>query len=137
MIKSEPLHKLTEQFEFVPQAIIAAPVYELTKRFGGEIEKGQDDLDSYEGSGASIYGTPFTIMHYSGHPDFTSTIYLPFEIQKVNEITRIIVQITKELGVADIVKWQRKDELSYWRPIQYLVTMLSELRWRFFGHFDR
>jgi hypothetical protein len=110
MIKSESLHNLLEQFEFVPQAIISAPVYELAKRYGGNIEKGQDDLDWYEGSGGSIYGTPFALMHYRGHPDFTSTIYLPFEIQKVDEITKTILKITDELDVKDKIEWQRKDE---------------------------
>lgn len=111
MIKSEPLHELLARFEFVPQAIVAVPVYELVKRYGGEIEKGTDDFDSYEGSGASLQGMPFTVMHYRGHPEHTSTIYLPFEIQDVKQITAAIGKITSALDIENKIKWQRLDEL--------------------------
>lgn len=112
MIKSLPLKKLLHEIEFVPQAIISEPVVELAKRYGGEIEKGADDFDFYEGSGALIDGTPFAIMHYQGHPKLTSTIYLPFDIQDVKEISKIIFHIASELKLFGKIQWQREDELK-------------------------
>jgi hypothetical protein len=110
MIKSLPLNKLLQEIDFVPQAIVAANVFDLAKRYGGEIEKGSDDFDSYEGSGAQIDGTPFAIMHYRGHPQRTSTIYLPFDIQDVKKITEIIFHIASELRFVDKIQWQRLDD---------------------------
>jgi hypothetical protein len=138
MIKSASLPKLLEQYEFVPQAIIAATVNELAKRYGGKVEKGRDDLDWYEGSGGLIYGTryavmPFTLMHYDGHPDSTSTIYLPFELQKLDEITTIILQISKELGVAQEIKWQRKDEFKIRARVLRLTAAVNNIRALLFG----
>ena len=111
MIKPAYLHEMIHRYEFVPQAIIAEPVYELAKRFGSTVENGYDDLDEYQGAAAWLDSLPFTVMQYKGHPRNTSTIYLPFDIREVDEITKIISRITSELKVPPkLVRWQRKDD---------------------------
>jgi hypothetical protein len=116
MIKPFPLHKLVHEHDFVPQALIAFPVWELAKRFGAEIEKGDDDLDYYIGAGAILDDEiPFTVMYYMGHPENTSTIYLPFELKNVEYITKIIGSIAMELKLPKTsIKWQRKDGVKFW-----------------------
>jgi hypothetical protein len=110
MIKPVPLHMIIDQYEFVPQAIIAETVYELAKRFGSTVEKGHDDLDEYQGTAAWVDEFPFTVMHHRGHPTDTSTIYLPFEIADVDEITDIVSRIASELKLSPkSVTWQRKN----------------------------
>ena len=110
MIRPEPLHNMINKTEFVPQAVIAETVYELAKRFGSEVEEGEDDFDKYEGAAAWLDGFAFAVMHYRGHPKNTSTIYLPFEIHDVEKITLIISRIILELKVSpDLITWQRKD----------------------------
>ena|SRR5258708_16591511 len=114
MIKPAALHKLIREYEFVPQAIIEEPVLELARRFGSEVEKGHDDFDEYLGAAAWLDGTPFAVMHYKGHPKNTSTIYLPFEINDVNDITEIVSRIASELKLAEkSISWQRKDNFAF------------------------
>jgi hypothetical protein len=111
MIKPAYLHKMIHEYELVPQAIIAEPVDALAKRVGSKLEKGQDDLDEYQGAAAWLDGLPFAVMHYRGHPENLSTIYLPFDIREVDKITEIISRITAELKVPpSLIKWQRKDD---------------------------
>jgi hypothetical protein len=109
-IKPVPLHIMIDQYDFVPQAIIAETVHELAKRCGCDVENGQDDLDAYQGAAAWLDGFPFALMHYRGHPTDTSTIYLPFDIGDVDTITDIVSRIVSELKVSPkSVTWQRKD----------------------------
>ncbi len=115
MIKPFSLHKLIHEHEFVPQALIAEPLDELVKRFGSEIEKGSDDFDTYVGAGGLLdERVPFALMHYGGHPKGTSTIYLPFEYNDVENIMKIIYLIVSELKIPDAyIKWQRKDGVNF------------------------
>jgi hypothetical protein len=49
-------------------------------------------------------------MHYTGHPKDTSTIYLPFNIRDVDEISALISRIVSELEISTkMITWQRKD----------------------------
>jgi hypothetical protein len=110
MIKPVPLHLMIDQYEFVPQAIIAETVHELAKRFGSDVENGHDDLDEYQGAAAWLDEFPFAVMHYRGHPTNTSTIYLPFDIGDVDKITDIVSRIASELKLSSkSITWQRKD----------------------------
>jgi hypothetical protein len=111
MIKQVPLKEMIYMFEFVPQAIVALPIDEIVKQFGWDVEKGHDDLDDYFGAAAWLDGVhPFTVMHYRGHPEDTSTIYLPFNIREAEKITHLINRIASELKLpAKKITWQRKD----------------------------
>jgi hypothetical protein len=111
MIKPVPLHTMIDQYEFVPQAIIAETVDELAKRFGSGVEKGHDNLDEYQGAAAWLDELPFTVMHYRGHPKDTSTIYLPLDIVDVGNITDIVSRIASELELSsNSIIWQRKND---------------------------
>jgi hypothetical protein len=110
MIRPVPFHMMINKTEFVPQAIIAEAVSDFARRFGSDVEAGKDDFDEYEGVAAWLDDLPFTVMHYRGHPKNTSTIYLPFDIHDVKEITDMICRIALELKLPpNLIKWQRKD----------------------------
>jgi hypothetical protein len=110
MIKQVPLKEMFSRFEFVPQAIVALPVNEIIEQFGWHGEKGHDDLDEYFGAAAWLEGVPFTVMHYRGHPEDTSTIYLPFDIRETDKITHLISRIASEMKLPSTkITWQRKD----------------------------
>jgi len=110
MIKPIPLLEVVSRYHFVPQDVIREGVVELAKRFGLKVWEGEDDLDTYEGAAAVFDGLPFTVMHYRGHPENTSTIYLPFEIKDVEVIAKIISSIAAQLKLSpEVIVWQRKD----------------------------
>ena len=111
MIKQGSLEEMIYKFELVPQAIVALPVERIAKQLGLVIEKGHDDFDEYFGAAAWLDGVqPFTVMHYRGHPEDTSTIYLPFNIRDTDKITALIGRIASELKLPPkTITWQRKD----------------------------
>ena len=113
MIKPGSLHQAIQEREFVPQAILAEEIYSLAERIHSKVEKGKDSLDFYMGTAGWLDGLLFTVMHYRGHPPSTSTIYLPFEIHDVNEITKILSRLIAEFGLPKKkIIWQRKDDLK-------------------------
>jgi hypothetical protein len=111
MIKPAPLNELIRDYEFVPQAMIDEPIANLVKRSGLKTEEGLDGFDNYVGVAGWLDEIPFTVMHYSGHPKNTSTLYLPFEIKDVAKITGIISRLALELKFDQSISWQRKDGL--------------------------
>jgi hypothetical protein len=117
MIAQLPLHELLQKAEVVPQAIIAETIDVLAERLGFKVEKGDDDFDEYEGCGSFLAqaNCSFALMHYKGHPPGTTTLYLPFEIEDVDQITAIVAQIATELDVHSKLLWQRKDGPDSWR----------------------
>jgi hypothetical protein len=112
MIKQASLEEMIYKFDFVPQATVALPVQQIGKQLGWVIEKGHDDFDEYFGAAAWLDGAePFTVLHYKGHPENTSTIYLPLHIREIEEITDVIRRIASELKLpAKKITWQRKDD---------------------------
>jgi hypothetical protein len=115
MIRPLPLEKVLGGRELVPQALIELPIWDLAKRLHAELEKGSDDFDNYFGAGAILDDqVPFAVMHYSGHPKDTSTIYLEFDLKETDVISKIISMIVSELKLpVDAIKWQRKDGLKF------------------------
>lgn len=110
MIRPAELHSLLAQNDFVPQAIVAMDIDYFADRFGAQIVTDLDDLDHFVGVAYLLGSLPFTVMHYAGHPDGTSTIYLPQEISDLGKINEIIRQITAAFKLPDqSVQWQRKD----------------------------
>jgi hypothetical protein len=113
MLKTYPLDQAMGEFDFVPQAVLAEDFFVLAKHNKLKFEKGHDDLDYYVGAAAVLDDLVFTVMHYDGHPPHTSTIYLPFDIRDVNEVTKSILRITKELGLTEkSLLWQRNGEFK-------------------------
>jgi hypothetical protein len=111
MIKAADLHDVWGDKDFVPQAVLGVDVFVLADRFKLKVVKAHDDLDEYIGIGCwlSDFGLPFAVKHYAGHPEHTSTIYLPYEIQDVGKITDIIHSIAKDFDLSEKqIIWQRK-----------------------------
>jgi hypothetical protein len=96
--------------ELVPQAIINRPVASLVAG-RGELVRGVDDFDSYEGASFVLDGVlPFAIRRYRGFPEDTSTIYLDKSITDVERITTIVSRIIREFRLSeDALGWQRRD----------------------------
>lgn len=95
----------------IPQAIFAQPVVFFENRHAIHFVEGHDDLDSYLGALLSLNDSlPFALRHYPGHPANTTTLYLAKEISGIEEISRIVEAIAKELGIPrDGIQWQRSD----------------------------
>jgi hypothetical protein len=128
MITPFPLSKILSEHEFVPQALIGRPIWDLAKRFGAEVEEGSDNFDNYQGAGAVFDDNiPFVVMHYVGHPKDTSTIYLQFDINDVHRISTIISAIISELKVpVEAVKWQRENGVS-WSDTEVALTPKAKI----------
>ncbi len=110
MFQQIPLEELAGT-ELLAQAIIARPISYFSDALGIQIAKGVDDFDEFEGAALRLNGNlPFALKHYAGHPDETTTIYLPYTINDVAQITAIIRRIAEELHIAHIwIAWQRMD----------------------------
>jgi hypothetical protein len=110
MIRTIDLDEL--KGDMLPQAVVNLPVSYFAERFGGHLEKGHDELDYFEGTGFVLDGIlPFAMKHYRGHPGGTSTIYLPFSIQRVEMISDIVGRIASAMGFpTGAIIWQRADD---------------------------
>jgi hypothetical protein len=99
------------KLDLIPQAIISRPLSYFKEKFMVEIVQGKDDLDVFEGAAMVVDDRlPFALKHYPGYPDNTTTIYLTHELTDIQEITRIIRMIVRELGLPkEAVSWQRSD----------------------------
>jgi hypothetical protein len=113
MIKRADLHELMKKIDFVPQAIIGRDIFELAKRFDFEPIKGHDNLDEFYGAAFVLDELPpFALMQYRGHPKDTSTIYLPYEVDSIEYISKVLDRIISELKLSDKLVWQRSDDLK-------------------------
>jgi hypothetical protein len=109
----QPETVIPSNVDFIPQAILQRDIEQVAKALDVGIENGWDDLDSFkEVTFVSDFGSvPVAIRHYAGHPTGTTTIYLPFQINDIDLITRIISFIVERLHfTAEDVYWQRKDD---------------------------
>jgi hypothetical protein len=94
--------------DLVPQAEIALPVKEVVGE-RARIVPGEDGLDRYEGSSFRLDDLLFAVRHYRGHPRDTATLYMERRVRDVEEITRLIRKILKELHVpVSALTWERK-----------------------------
>jgi hypothetical protein len=111
MFKQIPLEELAGT-ELLPQAIIARPISYFSDTLGIQISKSADDFDEFEGAALRLNGElSFALKHYAGYPDETTTIYLPYTIRDVAQITAAIRRIAKELHIASVwIAWQRMDD---------------------------
>jgi len=97
--------------EMIPQAIFAQPVSFFEGRHAIHFVEAHDDLDSYLGAALALNDSlPFALRHYRGHPENTTTLYLAKEISDIEEISRLVAAIAKELSIPrDRIEWQRSD----------------------------
>jgi hypothetical protein len=99
---------------WVPQATIKVPVEVLEKDYGLHFSEGWDDLDIYLGTDLlHVNGQPYVLRHYRGEPLNEVGLYLPFEVRDVNEITKVVSAVLKQLRVSpNTVTWQRASASS-------------------------
>jgi len=74
-----------------------------------------DDLDEYEVASFQIGNRAnFDLRKYAGHRNFTTSLYLPFEITDEAEITDCVEEITVEFKLpATAVAWRRGMAFRY------------------------
>ncbi len=102
--------------ELVPQAIVARPISYFEKSLGISFVKDRDDLDEFEGAALLINDKlHLALKHYPGYPADTTTIYLPYEINDLAQITEIIRLVADELHISSAwigfpLAWQRSDD---------------------------
>jgi hypothetical protein len=102
-----------DSIEWIPQAILRVPVDYFTKKCGLFFFKREDELDEYEGANLQLPdGRPYALRHYKGYPAGTVTIYLPFEVTDVVEISSWVRAITDTWNLPPtVVQWERQDGL--------------------------
>lgn len=103
-----------DKVDLVPQAILSRPISFFQSR-GIMFVQGYDDLDAYLGAALSLNDElPFALKHYRGYPDDTTTVYLPGNVENVDEITRIVQRIVTALELSrDAISWQRADNPEF------------------------
>jgi hypothetical protein len=104
----EPIKSLS--VDVVPQAVVGLPIYKIVGQ-KGEILKGSDDFDSFEGAFFKLNNSiEIAVRHYRGHPRNTTTIYVDRKHSDVKQITLIVHQILDAFNVPrTALQWQRSD----------------------------
>jgi hypothetical protein len=109
MIRQIPLRHIARE-DYVPQAIISRPIEELASKAGIKLFQDYDDLDEFVGAGFEVDGAKVAMLHYTGHPKDTTTIYFPYDVGSIETITRLIALIVAELELPEkAIKWQRAE----------------------------
>lgn len=99
--------------DFLPHAILGLSVHEAIRTSKAAVESGSDKFDAFDEGVALLLDerVPFVLMHYSGHPDGTSTVYLPPSIQDLDTITQTVADIVSGLRLDEgALRWQRADD---------------------------
>src|SRR5216683_2372107 len=93
------------EYEVVPQAIFWRPL----SYFATSLREDEDGLDFFRAASFTIDNEiNFDLRKYRGHPDYTVTVYLSFEIESLSEILKIIEFIVTEMVVPSYaVGWRR------------------------------
>ena len=100
-----------DSIEWVPQAILNVPVNYFVRQRGLLFYEGADELDVYEGANLQLSdGQPYVLRHYRGYPADTVAIYLPFEVQDIDEISASIQAIIAYWRLPhSAIRWERRD----------------------------
>lgn len=111
MYKPVPLSWLDGK-ELIPQAIIDRPISHFAERFKLSFTRGHDDFDRYDAAAIQLNdGLVFELKRYAGYPDNTTTIYLPYDINSIEQISNVISMITSEFNIPrSWISWQRSDD---------------------------
>lgn len=106
-----PIRDVLYNHSLVPQAVIGKPVSYFENNMKLHFVRDHDEFDDYEGAAFRLNGRlVFTIMHYKGHPRDTTTVYLPYAISDINQITETIYTILAALNLErNVLLWQRAD----------------------------
>jgi hypothetical protein len=93
------------EYEVVPHAIFWRPL----PYFATSIREDEDGLDIFRAASFIIDNSiNFDFRHYRGHPDYTVTVYLPFDVEALSEILKIIGLILTEMALPEyVVAWRR------------------------------
>ena len=99
--------------DVVPQAILWRPL----KYFTFIIRDGQDELDLFKGASFAIGNDiRFDLRVYRGHPnpEYTVTVYLPYEVTDEKQISETLDRIIKEMLIPlTAVAWRRGQPFEY------------------------
>jgi hypothetical protein len=95
----------------VPQAILWRPM----EYFTGAYREESDDLDSYKVASFQLGNRAvFDLRNYAGHPPFTTSLYLAFEMHDEGEIVECVETIIFELHLPETaVAWKRGLPFEY------------------------
>jgi hypothetical protein len=105
------LNSVKEQVELLPQAVLGRPISHFALRM--PVVEGHDDFDKFQGAALLLNGERLALIHYAGHPSDTVTVYLPWYIRDVDQITTIIGRLVEELDLPrEAIIWQRADDPS-------------------------
>jgi hypothetical protein len=110
MIRPIAFRAAAKEHEFVPQATFGVPPAYFEAR-GLEFVSDIDDLDYFEGTAFLLEGNPVALMHYRGHSDGTTTMYLPEPYADVRLNSEIVGMLRREFGLPrQAILWQRSVE---------------------------
>ena len=98
------------QFELVPHAVIKKPIKYFTEGYQVYTVCNCDDLDYYEGASLNLPdGMEYALKTYRGVPQDTTTIYLPFELRDLDQITNKIREILAIYNLTEQdLEWERR-----------------------------
>jgi hypothetical protein len=104
-------HDIDSRPDFKPQAIIWRPAC----YFSPIIREKSDNLDVYRYASFCIGNqVSFEMRTYAGHPQSTSTVYLSFDDDKVDEIRQNVTLIMDALQIpGSALAWIRGQEFRY------------------------
>jgi hypothetical protein len=99
------------EYDVVPQAIFWRPI----SYFSTSIQEGEDGLDMYMGISFILDNfITYDIRKYRGHPDYTVSVYLPYEIQNTRQIVETIDSITVAMALPEYaVAWKRGWDFAF------------------------
>jgi hypothetical protein len=100
-----------DDVDFVPQAILSVPISYFSDRLGYTIARSTDDLDSYEGISFfdKEFDSPVAVRNYAGHPKDTVTIYLPYEFENIDVITKVVHRLVAKFDLSERdIFWERR-----------------------------
>jgi hypothetical protein len=102
-----------QNVDFIPQAIFRGSVEHFARILSSDVTHGSDDLDEFYGLAflSESAKVPVAVRHYAGHPEDTVSVYLPREIEDVEDISRMIELLMKEFRLSPADKiWERRDD---------------------------
>ena len=92
--------------DFIPQAILAISQAEAHERF--QLVPSSDDFDNFVGNTMMVDETMVALKRYAGHPPDTLTLYMPPSLDSIEQISRKVFQIVRDLGLPqEMIIWER------------------------------
>jgi hypothetical protein len=97
-------------FDVVPHAIFWRPILYFTT----VLRQDEDDLDEYKAAFFRIGNRiSYDLRCYAGHPNNTTTMYLPFEVDQTEEIDSTIATVVESMAIPQsAIAWKRGDSVN-------------------------